>query len=165
MGSSLKNLSSLGMKHHVRSDVAGWGFVAAGLAAALLSSFPVHAQSISPDAAVALEREGNFAGAEGVWKQWLRSHGRDAGAFASLGVVLSKQEKYTEASTAYRKALALNPKLAGIQLNLGLAEFKQGHFEAAIAPFKAALAEQSPKAQNAHARTLLGLSCYGAKRF
>src|SRR5437762_5666941 len=47
-------------------------------------------------------------------------------AFASLGVILSKEQKYPEAASAYKKALALNPKLPGVQLNLGLAEFKQG---------------------------------------
>ena len=81
-----------------------FAFATAGLAAASLAalefSFPVctQAQAVSPEAALALEREGNLAGAEGVWKEWLRNHGKDAGAFASLGVVLSKQEKYEAAA-------------------------------------------------------------------
>src|SRR6516162_5637588 len=120
MENSLKSYSSIGMRKYVL------GFATAGLATALLSSLPVHAQAISPEAAGALERKGDFAGAESVWRRWLRDHGRDAEAFASLGVVLSKQEKYGEAATAYRKALGLNPRLSGIQVNLGLAEFKQG---------------------------------------
>ncbi|MGA9885105.1 MAG: tetratricopeptide repeat protein [Candidatus Acidiferrales bacterium] len=45
---------------------------------------------------------------------------------------------------------------------MGLAEFKQGHFEAAIPPLRAAL---SASPNNLQAATLLGLSCYGAKRF
>jgi len=56
----------------------------------------------------------------------------------------------------------VNAKLPGMQFDLGLAEFKQGEFEAAIAPFRAALAADP---NNFQARTLLGLSYYGAKRF
>ncbi len=63
-----------------------------------------------------------------------------------------------EAAEAYRKALALKPKLLGVQLNLGLAEFKQGHLKEAIAPFQAALREQ-PKSMQV--RTLLGMTYYG----
>jgi len=48
-----------------------------------------------------------------------------------------------------------------VQINLGLAEFKQGQFQAAIAPFSAVLAADSG---NSQARTLLGLSYYGAKQ-
>ncbi|MGB8322837.1 MAG: tetratricopeptide repeat protein [Candidatus Acidiferrum sp.] len=86
----------------------------------------------------------------------------DAGAFASLGVVLSSEQKYPEAVTAYRKALTLDPHLPGVQLNWGLAEFKQGHFEAAIPPLKAAMAADSHGMQ---VSALLGLSYFGAKRF
>ena len=63
-----------------------------------------------------------------AWKAVTEHNPADAAAFASLGVVLSRQQKYSEAASAYRKALALNPKLPGVELNLGLAEFKQGHF-------------------------------------
>ena len=84
-------------------------------------------------------------------------------AFASLGVILSKEQKYQEAASAYEKAIALDPKLPGVQLNLGLAEFKQGHFQAAlIAPLHAASVAEP---HNLQASTLLGLSYYGAKRF
>ena len=68
-----------------------------------------------------------------------RDNPQDAGAFASLGVVLARQTQYKEAAAAYRRAIALNPRLPGIQLNLGLAEYKQGHFQAAIPPLRAAL--------------------------
>src|SRR5437899_6585878 len=37
---------------------------------------------------------------------------------------------------------SVNAKLRGTQLNLGLAEFKQGEFQAAIAPFRAAIAAE-----------------------
>ena len=60
------------------------------------------------------------------------------------------------------KALTLNPKLPGVELNLGLAEFKQGHFPAAATALRAALLAD---ASNAQARTLLGLSYYGERKF
>jgi len=133
-----------------------------GVSAALLSAFPVRAQTAGPDRAIALEQQGNLAGAENEWKQWLRGHPKDAKALASLGVVFSKEGKYEDAAPAYRKALAMNSSLPGIQLNLGLAEFKRGKFQAAIAPFRAALAAEP---NNLQARTLLGLSYYGTKQF
>jgi tetratricopeptide (TPR) repeat protein len=132
------------------------------LVLALFSSVPLNAQAPTPEAAMALERQGNLAEAEKTWRLVVEQDPRDAAALASLGLVLSKEGKYQEAAPVYRKALALRPNLPGIQLNLGLAEFKQGHFERAMAPFTAALAADP---QNMQARTLLGMSCYGAKRF
>src|SRR5256885_14865277 len=79
-----------------------------------------------------------------------------------MGRIFNKEKKYPEAASAYKKALALDPKLPGVQLNLGLAEFKQGRFEAAVAPLSTALAVDP---NNMQARTLLGLSYYGTKRF
>jgi len=133
-----------------------------GIAVGLMSWIPVRAQTPSPGRAIALERKGDLSGAEREWRLWLHDHPKDAEAFASLGVLLSKEGKYKDAASAYRKALAVNAKLPGIQLNLGLAEFKQGEFEAAIAPFRSALAAEP---NNMQARTLLGLSYYGTKRF
>jgi tetratricopeptide (TPR) repeat protein len=115
-----------------------------------------------PQDAIALEQQGKLAGAERVWLSVIARNPRDAAAYASLGVDYSKEQKYPEAASTYRKALALDPKLPGIQLNLGLAEFKQGHFAAAIAPLQAAV-EADPSSMQA--LTLLGLSCYGAARF
>ena len=133
-----------------------------GIAVVLMSWLPVQAQTPSPDRAMVLEKQGDLSGAEREWGRWLRDHPEDAEAFASLGVLLSKEGKYKDAAAAYRRAIALNAKLRGIQLNLGLAEFKQGEFQAAIAPFRTALAAEP---NNIQARTLLGLSYYGTKRF
>src|SRR5882757_5774587 len=93
------------------------------------------AQSSSPAQAIAFEQQGKLAEAAQAWRAVTRQNPKDAAAFASLGVVLSKEQKYPEAAAAYRKALALNATLPGIEMNLGLAEFKQGHFGAAIASF------------------------------
>jgi tetratricopeptide (TPR) repeat protein len=100
--------------------------------------------------------------AERQWQAAVQKNPQDAAAFASLGLVFSREGKFPEAVRAYKKALALDSTLPGIQLNLGLAEFKQGNFTAAIAPLSAALAADP---QSAQARTLLGISYYGAKKF
>ena len=120
------------------------------------------AQSNTPAAALALEQKGDLPQAAQAWRSFIATHPRDAGAYASLGVVLAKQQKYPEAVAAYKKALSLDPRLPGIEMNLGLAEFKQGHFHAAIAPLKA-VAERDDG--NFQAHTLLGLSYYGDKQY
>src|SRR5436309_2593373 len=134
------------------------------VAAPILCTALLISQAKTQDAAaaIALEQQGQFAQAAEVWRGVTKANPRDAGAFASLGLDLARQEKYAEAVSAYKKAVALNPKLPGLQLNLGLAEFKQGHFNAAAAPLRAASASDP---RNAQARTLLGMSYYGAKRF
>ncbi|HEX4427460.1 MAG TPA: tetratricopeptide repeat protein, partial [Terriglobales bacterium] len=86
-----------------------------------LSGF-VFAQTPSPAEAVALQQQGKYPEAADAWQAITKANPRDAAAFASLGVVLSKLEKYEDASTAYRRAIALDRKLPGMQLNLGLAE-------------------------------------------
>jgi tetratricopeptide (TPR) repeat protein len=132
----------------------------------LLSLLPVctvgQTTNPSPAQALAFEQQGRFNDAVQVWRAVVKTNPSDAAAFASLGVDLSRLQKYPEAAAAYKKALALNPQLPGIPLNLGLAEFKQGHFPSAIAPFQAALAADP---SNQQARTLLGISFYAAGQF
>jgi Flp pilus assembly protein TadD len=136
------------------------------IVALMLLPVAVRAQEASPAEAIALEQQGKLAEAAQAWQEVTRANPRDGAAFASLGVVLAKGQKYPEAAVAYRKALALNPKLPGLQLNLGLAEFKQGHFAAAIDPLKAAVGTESTNSpKQLQARTLLGLSYYGTQRY
>ena len=131
------------------------------IAVVLLWSILAAAQASRPEDAIAFEQQGRLQEAAEVWRAVVAHNPNDAWALASLGVVLSKEQKYPEAATAYRKALTLNPRLPGLQLNLGLAEFKQGHFQSAIPPLSKALAADPGSSQ---ARILLGMS-YGAKRF
>src|SRR5579863_1787871 len=98
--------------------------MAAVLAFAALSA----AQAQTPADAIALQQQGKLPEAVQAWRAITARNPNDAAAFASLGVVLSREQKYAEAAAAYRKALALDPTLPGMQLDLGLAEFKQGHF-------------------------------------
>jgi len=120
-----------------------------------------HAQAPSPAEAQALEQQGKLPEAEQSWRQITQADPQDAAAFASLGVVLSREGKYEQAVAAYKQALALNPQLP-IHLNWGLAEFKQQHFDAAIPPLRSALRADP---QNLQVLTLLGLSSYGARQF
>ena len=83
-------------------------------------------------------------------------------ALANEGLRSSRLGRFDAAAACYRRALALNPRIAPIQLNLALAEFKLGHFLRAIAPLQAVL---SMDPGNGQARTLLGMSYYGASRF
>lgn len=137
-----------------------------GISALLVLLLPTSALSQTahptPGQAQALEQQGRLAEAAQIWRQVVAANPRDAAALASLGVDLSRLQKYPEAAAAYKKALALDPQLPGIPLNLGLAEFKQGHLKSAIPPFQAALAAD-PSSQQA--RTLLGISFYGVGQF
>jgi hypothetical protein len=54
----------------------------------------------SPSEAVALQQQGKLEEAAQAWVAVTRDDPHDAGAFASLGVVLSKQQKYSEAAIA-----------------------------------------------------------------
>lgn len=123
---------------------------------------PLRAQAPSPSEAQSFEQRGKLPEAEQAWRRVTETNPHDAAAFASLGLVLSRQGKYEQAVPAYKKANSLNPQLPGLHLNWGLAEFKQQHFEAALVPLRKALAADP---QNLQVRTLLGLSCYGAKQF
>ena len=123
----------------------------------LLPPAAIRAQT-TPAEAQTLEQQGRLPEAAEAWRAITQQNPKDAGAFASLGIVLAKQQRYEEAIAAYKQALSLDPKLPNIELNLGLAEFKQGNFQAAIEPFRAVLAGEPG---NAQARTLLGLSYYG----
>src|SRR5450631_4361148 len=98
------------MKHIFNASIAAVALVLLPLALA--------AQKATPAQAIALEQQGKLAEAAQAWQAVTRANPRDGAAFASLGVVLAKQEQYPEAAAAYRKALAINPKLPGLQLNL-----------------------------------------------
>ncbi|MFZ0201729.1 MAG: tetratricopeptide repeat protein, partial [Candidatus Sulfotelmatobacter sp.] len=136
----------------MKSSKLDWLIIAprALFAALLICLFSIHssAQTATPSEAIALQEKGKWREASEAWRAVIGANPKDAGAYASLGVVLSKEMKYSEAASAYETALSLNPKLPGIELNLGLAEFKQGRFDAAIPTFHAVLATD-PRNQQA----------------
>lgn len=73
---------------------------------------------------------------------------------ANLGVSLSKKEDFAGAIQAYKRALAIDPRLPSLNLNLGLAYFKQGSFREAMEAFK----KEPASDQTA---TLIGMSHFG----
>jgi tetratricopeptide (TPR) repeat protein len=148
---------------HLFRDVGQLQTIKAFSAPAILALvLAISSTAQTPADAMRLEQEGKLPEAAQAWRAVAERNPKDAGAYASLGVVLSKEHKYGEAAAAYKKALAIDPHLPGIPLNLGLAEFKQGNFQAAIPAFKTALAADPSSTQ---ARILLGFSYYGARRF
>src|SRR5271163_1740452 len=74
----------------------------------LLPRLPANGQSngqgSEPSEAQALERQGRLDEAVQAWRAVIQKDPKDASAFASLGVVLSRQQEYGEAAAAYRKA-------------------------------------------------------------
>ncbi len=116
------------------------------------------AQSDARQSALMLEQQGQNAEAEQAWQSIARSNPQNAEAFAHLGLIETRQERYDDAIANYRKALALNPALPGLQMNLGLALFKAKDFKESIKPFTAEL-RKHPDDQRL--TILLGMAHYG----
>ena len=108
--------------------------------------------------ALALERQGQNAEAEQAWQGIAQGNPQNAEAFAHLGLLEARRERYDEAIANYRKAIALNPELPGLQMNLGLALFKTKDFKDSIKPFTAEL-KKHPDDQRL--TILLGMAHYG----
>lgn len=116
--------------------------------------------------ALALEQQGQFGQAQAEWQAILKAHPADAEALAHLGLIASRQERYQDAATYYRKALELNPGTPGLRLNLGLALFKGGEMKQA-APVFAQLLKSAPTDSPDAKRyiILLAMSYYGAQEY
>ncbi len=100
---------------------------------------------------------GRLPAAEAAFREVLRLDPNSAAAYANLGVVCMRMERYDAAVESLEKAAQLAPKIAGIRLNLGLAFLRQNQFEKAIPHFRQA-SDLDP--QQTQARYLLGLSQY-----
>ena len=142
--------------------------LAAVLASIALLAFPAAAQA--PDEArqqaMALEQQGNFADAESAWRAVLKTHPSSAEAYAHLGLLEARQERYKQAVPLYRKALelspALNPSIPTLRLNLGLALFKGGELKQALEEFQRLLkTENTGSEQHLRLTMLIGMSHYG----
>ncbi len=112
--------------------------------------------------AMAFEQQGLNSDAETAWKAVLSSSPVDAEAYAHLGLLAARQERYSDAVALYRKALALEPSFPSLRLNLGLALFKSGDLKQAVSVFQPLLSKLSPDSAEAQqVRILLGMSHYG----
>ncbi len=116
------------------------------------------AQDGSRQNALALEQQGKNAEAEQAWQSIALSNPRNAEAFAHLGLIEARQERYDDAIANYRKALVLNPALPGLQMNLGLALFKAKDFKDSIKPFTT---EFNKHPDDQRLTILLGMAHYG----
>jgi len=127
-----------------------------------LPSLPLPAQTNATAAAYALEQQGKDQEAQAAWEQIAKAHPADAEAYANLGLLHARQQKYPQAITFYRKAQALNPAMPGLQMNLGLALFKSGNLRGAMHEFEPLLKKQDPASPDAQRlRILLGMCHYG----
>jgi tetratricopeptide (TPR) repeat protein len=123
---------------------------------------PLPAQTNATAAAYALEQQGKDQEAQAAWEQIAKVHPADAEAYANLGLLHARQQKYPQAITFYRKAQALNPAMPGLQMNLGLALFKSGNLRGAMHEFEPLLKKQDPASPDAQRlRILLGMCHYG----
>ena len=112
--------------------------------------------------AIALEQKGDNVEAERAWRAFSMTDPANAEAYAHLGFLEARHERYAQAVPLYRKALALNPKMPGLQLNLGLALFKSGALKEAIQIFSPILKQQSLTPSEAQRLdVLIGMSHYG----
>ena len=116
--------------------------------------------------AILLDQAGRPGDAENEWRIYLKTHPQSAEAYASLGLLEARQEKYKEAISLYSKALALDPHMAGIRLNLGLAYFKSGAMKEAIEAFTPLL-KTFPADSPDYIRvtTLIGLAHYSVGEY
>ena len=114
------------------------------------------------DQAFSLEQHGQLAKAESAWRAYLQAHPSNAEAYAHLGFLEARQQRYKEAVLLYRKALALNPSMPGLRLNLGLSLFKSGALKDAVTTFTPLLKSEQPgSAEALRLQTLIGMANYG----
>lgn len=90
----------------------------------------------------------------GVCLSIAQSYKPEAIQQANLGVSLSKKQDYRGAVEAYKRAMAIDPRLPNLYLNLGLAYFKEGSFREALGAFD----KEPPSDQTT---TLIGMSHFG----
>lgn len=131
-----------------------------------VSSWNLPAQDRATVAAYALEQQGRDQEAQTAWEQLAQEHPRDAEAYANLGLLEAKQERYTRAIALYRKAEALDPDMPALRMNLGLALFKSGDMKGAIREFGPLLQKADPASPDAQRlRILLGMAHYGVGEY
>src|SRR5207248_11496145 len=116
--------------------------------------------------AIALERQGKINEAEIVWRSFLKTQPGSAEAYAHLGFLESRQERYSQAASLYRKALTLDPAMPALRMNLGLALFKAGELRSALPIFEGLLKKEPPSSPEAQRlTTLIGMSHYGLDQY
>jgi tetratricopeptide (TPR) repeat protein len=109
--------------------------------------------------AIALEQQGKNTEAEAAWRSVAQAAPANAEAYAHLGFLEARQERYKEAVPLYRKALVLDPAMPGLKMNLGLAQFKAGALKEAIQTFMPLLKSEPASSPEAlRLTTLIGIA-------
>ncbi len=131
------------------------------------AALPCGAQAKGPandarQAALTLEQQGRNAEAEAAWALVAKAKPASPEAWAHMGLLEARQERYKEAVPLYRKALALGPAIPSLQLNLGLALFKSGELKAALEVFSPLLKSEPG---NQQLTTLMGMAHYGLAEY
>lgn len=120
-------------------------------------------------AAIVLEQQGKNAEAEVAWRAVLAAQPNSAEAYAHIGFLEARQERYPQAIREYKKALLLNPHMPGLKMNLALALFKSGkpgELKEAVHIFLGLLsAEPESSAEAARLRALIGMADYGVQDY
>jgi tetratricopeptide (TPR) repeat protein len=96
--------------------------------------------------AVTFLRGGDAATAEGICRNALESHPRDANLLCLLAAALVKQERATEAEAELRLAVEIIPGFAGAHEGLGEALIMQGRLEEALSSLETARAIEPQRA-------------------
>ena len=115
--------------------------------------------------AIALEQEGKTTEAEIAWRTVLRAQPRSAEAYAHLGFLESRQERYAQAVSFYRRAFSLDPAMPALRMNLGLALFKAGELRDALEIFEELVKKERSSADTQRLTTLIGMSHYGLRHY
>ena len=120
------------------------------------------AEDQSRENALALEQQGKNTEAEAAWRSYLEAHPASSEAYAHLGLLEARQERYGEAVPLYQKAIALQPSIPGLRLNLGLAYFKSGQMKLALGEFVPLLKAAPQSSPDRDRLTILvGMCHYG----
>jgi tetratricopeptide (TPR) repeat protein len=141
-----------------------WRIALAIMLAAVATSCPgqVASSSTNRQTAIALEQQGDNAGAETAWRALLKDDPASAEAYAHLGFLEARQGHYTEAVPLYRKALALDPAMPSLRLNLGLSLFKSDALKEAIETLNPLLSSEPPSSPEVQRlNVLIGMAYYG----
>lgn len=127
---------------------------------------PALSQNDQRQAAFSLEQQGKIAEAEDAWNALSKVQPTNPEPYAHLGLLEARQEHYAEATTYYRRAMALNPAMPRLQFNLGLAYFKEADYKNALLELKPLLKGLQPASDESQRLTILiGMSHYGLGQF
>jgi len=117
-------------------------------------------------AALALEQHGENVEAEAAWRAYLKVHPSSSEAYAHLGLLEARQERYEDAVPLYRRALDLDSRVPGLRLNLGLALFKAGEMKEALQEFYPLLKSAPPSSSDMQRLVILiGMCYYGLEEY